>query len=84
VRGYSAVDTDIGTPTVASVRPSAGVQLLFVVELGFDPTRTNADARARAALLGHDRVRHVPAAASGPVAAAEQAALIAAVCGGQP
>jgi hypothetical protein len=84
VRGWTAIDTDPNTPTVAKLRPSAGFELLFVVELGFDPTRTNADARARAALLQRDRVRPVPAATPGPVVGAEQAALIAAVCGGQP
>jgi hypothetical protein len=84
VRGWTAVDPDATTPTVASVRPSAGVQLLFVLELGFDATRTNADARARAALQRRDRVRPVPAPMPSPVAAAEQAALIAAVCGGAP
>jgi hypothetical protein len=84
VRDWTAIDTYPSTPTVASVRPSAGFELLFVIQLGFDPTRTNADARARAALLRHDRVRHVPPPKPGPLAAAEQAALIAAVCGGQP
>jgi hypothetical protein len=84
VRGWTAVDTDASTASVASVRQSAGMQLLFVLELGFDATRTNADARARAALLWHDRVRHVPAPMPGPLAVAEQAALIAVVCGGKP
>lgn len=84
VRGWTAVDTDASTPTVASVRQSAGLELLFVVELGFDPTRTNADARARAALLSHDRVRHIPVGEPGPLAAAEQRAMAAAICGGQP
>jgi hypothetical protein len=84
VLGWTAVDTDATTPTVASVRQSAGLELLFVVELGFDPTRTNADARARAALLSHDRVRHIPASSPGPLAAAEQQAMLAGICGGQP
>lgn len=90
VRGWAAVDTEASTPTVASVRQSAGLELLFVLELGFDPTRTNSDARARAALLGHDRVRHIPAGEPGlvgplgPLAMAEQQAMAAAICGGQP
>lgn len=86
-RGWTAIDTDPSTPTVASVRQSAGLELLFVVELGFDPTRTNADVRARAALLRHDRVRHLPASEAGPLgslAMAEQRAMAAAICGGQP
>jgi hypothetical protein len=84
VRGWTASDTDASTPTVASMRQSAGLELLFVVELGFDPTRTNSDARARAALLGHDRVHRIPAVEPGPLAAAEQQAMAAAICGGQP
>lgn len=84
VRGWTAVDLDGSTPTVASVRQRADLELLFVIELGFDPTRTNADARARAALLGHDRVRQIPAGQPGPLGAAEQRAMVAAICGGQP
>jgi hypothetical protein len=90
VRGWNAVDVDASTPTVASVRPSAGLELLFVIELGFDPTRTNADDRSRAALLAHDRLRHIPASEPGPlgplgpIAVAEQQAMAAAICGGQP
>jgi hypothetical protein len=83
-RGWTAVDTDASTPTVASVRQRAGIELLFVIELGFDPTRMSADARARAALLGHDRVRHIPAREHGPLAAAEQRAITAVICGGRP
>jgi hypothetical protein len=84
VRGWNAVDIDASTPTVASVRQSAGLELLFVVELGFDATRTNADARARAALLGQDRVRSIPAPKPGVLGAAEQQAMLAAICGGRP
>jgi hypothetical protein len=84
VRGWNAVDIDASTPTVASVRQSAGLELLFVVELGFDATRTNADARARAALLGQDRVRSIPARKPGVLGAAEQQAMLAAICGGRP
>lgn len=84
VRGWAAVDTDPSTSTVASVRQDAGLELLFVVELGFDPTRTHADARARAVLLSHDRVRSLPAIEAGPLAPAEQRAMATAICGGQP
>ena len=82
-RGWSSTDLDVASPTVALIHPRAAVELLFVVQLGFDPTRT-ADARARAALLAHSRLRSVPAAPPGPLAEAEQRALLAAACGGTP
>ncbi len=80
-RGWVATDLDLESPTVANLRPRAALELMFVVELGFDPTRT-ADSRARAALLAHSRLRSVPAPPPGPLADAERRALLAAACGG--
>jgi hypothetical protein len=80
-RGWASADFDVASPTVARVQPRAALELSFVIELGFDPTRA-ADSRARAALLAHSRLRAVSMPPPGPLADAERRALLAAACGG--
>lgn len=79
--GWTSSDLDVASPTVARLRPSAALEVMFVVELGFDPTRA-LDTRARAVLLARSRLRTFPMPPPGPLAEAERQAMLVAACGG--
>ncbi len=68
----------------ATLDRRAGLELLFVIELGFDPTAALRSAQARQQLLASDRWRSVPTVQEGPLAERERAALGAIVCSEVP
>jgi hypothetical protein len=82
-RAWSSVDDGPPSSITTSLRPRAGLELALVVELGFDLGAAQARARGRAALLRRASLRSVPAVEPGPLAHAEQRALVAVVCGGR-
>jgi hypothetical protein len=67
-------------------RLASGLELHFVVELGFDWQRRVADRRAASLLARRSRarLRELPTVVPGPLAAAEHEALAAVVCEGGP
>jgi len=74
----SPAQPDLGVP--ATLRSSAGIELLAVLELGFDGPAALRLARSRAELLARDRRRFVPAVPPSPLADAELDALRSVVC----
>ncbi len=75
-----AAQPDLGLP--AQLQTRAGVELLAVVELGFDGPAAVRLARSRAELLARDRQRQawIPEVEEGPLAAAELDALTDLAC----
>ncbi|HVI03641.1 MAG TPA: hypothetical protein VM869_33340 [Enhygromyxa sp.] len=74
-------------PPIDERRLSTGLEVSFVVELGFDWQRRAADRRAAAMIARRTqaRLRELPTVPAGPLADAEREALAALVCeGGQP
>lgn len=73
-------------PAISDRQLASGLEVSFVVELGFDWQRRIADRRAASMLTrrGRARLRELPTVAPGPLAAAELEALTEVVCeGGQ-
>lgn len=78
----SRVQASGAEPATPRWRRAAGLELLFVIELGFDPRRLQADRRGRqSARASRARRRALPAVEPGPLAAAETRAYAAIVCG---
>lgn len=91
IRSWTATGEDPETeaamralaPPISRTRERAGLELWFVIELGFDAGRSRSHARTRAALLrrAHERASSLPAVAPGPLADHERRALREAICG---
>jgi hypothetical protein len=82
VRAWSSDDAIPTTPRVDRLQTQAGLEVSFVVELGFDRARSLADDRTRALLLRDHRSRALPSIPAGPLADAERRAHAAVLCGG--
>jgi hypothetical protein len=74
----SPAQPDLGLP--ATLQTRAGVELLAVLELGFDGPAALRLARSRADLLARDRRRTIPPIVEGPLAEAEFEALRTVAC----
>lgn len=74
----TAAQPDLGIP--AGLHTGAGVELLAVIELGFDGPAALRSARSRTELLARDRRRSIPPIVEGPLAEAELEALRTVAC----
>ncbi|MCA9681219.1 MAG: hypothetical protein KC457_03420 [Myxococcales bacterium] len=67
-------------PELTRLRRRSGLAVLFVVEVGFDPTARTSAARSRQQLLARSRRRALPPIAPGPLAEEERRALVQVTC----
>lgn len=74
----TAAQPDLGI--AAGLQARAGVELLAVIELGFDGPAALRLARSRAELLARDRRRAIPPVVEGPLAEVELDALRTVAC----